>query len=177
MEHIQLREAFGACPLEKELRGEESTEKMPFALSEHQWIPVSPKGAVKSKKGTPSLRKCILSHSTRANKIIFWTQQEFIGRIIECSRFRISERDCLGLNQSSKLYYILVIWFGTNSLISLSISYFINTLEIIIAVCHRVIMRIKCEKSCEGSSKGIITYIFNTLHLNFIKITLVKFHS
>lgn len=104
LEHIQPREAFGACPLGK-LRGEESTEKVPFALSKHHRTPVSPKGAVESKKGNSSLWTCTLVYSTRANKIIFWTQQEFIDGITECSRIQISERDCLGLNQSSPTYW------------------------------------------------------------------------
>lgn len=100
LEYIQPREAFRAGPL-GELRGEESTEKMPFALSKHHWIPVLPRGAVESKKGNSSLWKYILFHSVRANKIIFWTWQKVIDGIIECSRIQVLERDCLGFNQSS----------------------------------------------------------------------------
>lgn len=69
LEHIQPKEAFGASLL-GELRGEESTEQVPFALSRHHCIPVSPKGVVESKKENASLWKCILVHSIRVNKII-----------------------------------------------------------------------------------------------------------
>lgn len=80
LDYIQPREAQEASPW-GELGDKESIEQVPFALSKHHRILVSPKGAVDSKKGNSCLWKCILIHSIRANKIILWTQKEFIDEI------------------------------------------------------------------------------------------------
>lgn len=81
------------------------------------------------------------------------------------SRIWISERECLGLNQSSPMP------FWTDSLMSLNISVFICILGIIIALCHRVIIGIKCDKLRKGSLGASLKhyYLFLKIYIQVKK--------